>query len=252
MQCCFLPGIVHEVVRPTRYRILNLFSGNIVERDIVNMRDRADRADLLKAWNCSPYSYDARTYSDNAEAVPPHPPRAVDSSAHNGTAIKAGQMIALCQQPECTGHPWVVPPEPTPVVGRISRVRGRVATVKWASPAQGDVRESGEPRPSAVTLDANKCLGTISSATGTAPGGSWAFYTGDDPSGGALLDRVVARVKERSATGRVITAFRVRQQGLDPNFDCFCTASFIRRKWPGQAENALKSFDNQARIMDKN
>ena len=78
-------------------------------------------------------------------------------------------------------------------------MRGRVATVKWVSPARGDVRESGEPRPSAVTLDANKCLGTISSATGTAPGGSWAFYMGDDPSGGALLDRVVARFKERSA-----------------------------------------------------
>ena len=68
----------------------------------------------------------------------------------------------------------------------------------------------------------------------------------------AMLDRVVARVKERSATGRVITAFRVRQRGLDPNHDCFCTASFIRRKWPEQAENALKSFDNQARTMDEN
>ena len=114
------------------------------------------------------------------------------------------------------------------------------------------MRESGEPRPPAVTLGANKCLGTVSSATGTAPEGSWAFYTGDDPSGGALLDRVVARVKERSTTGRVITAFRVRQQGLGPNYDCFCTADFIRRKWPGQAENAPKSFDNQARIMDEN
>ena len=118
------------------------------------------------------------------------------------------------------------------------------------TPAQGDVRESGEPRPSTVTLSTNKCLGTISSATGTAPEGSWAFYKGEDPSGGALLDRVIARVKERSATGRVITAFRVRQQGLDPNYDCFCTANFIRRKWPGQAEDALKSFYNQARIMD--
>ena len=66
------------------------------------------------------------------------------------------------------------------------------------------------------------------------------------------MDRVVARVKERSATGRVITAFRVRQQGLDPNHDCFCTASSMRRKWPGQAEDAPKSFDNQARIMDEN
>ena len=83
-----------------------------------------------------------------------------------------------------------------------------------------------------------------------APEGSWAFYVGEDPSSGALLDRVVARVKERSATGRIITAFRVRQQGLDPIHDCHCTANFIRRKWPGQAENALKSFDNQARIMD--
>ena len=128
--------------------------------------------------------------------------------------------------------------------------RVREATVNWVAPAQGDVRESSEPRSSTVTLSANKCLGTISSATGTAPEGSWAFYKGEDPSGGALLDRIVARVKERSTTGRVITAFRVRQQGLDPNYDCFCTANFIRRKWPGQAENALKSFDNQARIMD--
>ena len=101
-----------------------------------------------------------------------------------------------------------------------------------------------------MTLSADKCLGTISSATGTAPEGSWAFYKGEDPDGGALLDRVVARVKERSETGRVITVFRVRQQGLDPNHDCFCTASFIRRKWPDQAEDALKSFDNQARVMD--
>ena len=69
----------------------------------LNMRDREDLAELLKAWECNPYSYDARTYSDNAEAVPPQPPRAIDTAAHNGTAIKAGQMVALCQQPECTG-----------------------------------------------------------------------------------------------------------------------------------------------------
>ena len=56
---------------------------------------------------------------------------------------------------------------------------------------------------------------------------------------------------DSGATGtRHGTRIRVRQQGLDPIHDCHCTANFIRRKWPGQAEDALKSFDNQARIMD--
>ena len=45
-----------------------------------------------------------------------------------------------------------------------------------------------------MTLSADKCLGTISSATGTAP--EFMGILAKVAQGGALLDRVVARVKE--------------------------------------------------------
>ena len=167
-----------------------------------------------------------------------------------------GARIAFFREYEGGQHPWLVPAVPRAVVGTVRAVDGDTATVRWARPAQGHcfddapehVGKWAEP-DSDVLLSAGRCLGTTDSASGTAPFGAWAHYTGPPLSEGSVIEYIVGRQLAERRDGRVLTLFQVRQLGVCADYDRWCDEAALRRAWPDQAPAALSAFERNKRPL---
>ena len=166
--------------------------------------------------------------------------------------VRVGSVVAVVCAPDLAdGHGWLVPPAPRPIVGRVVRALGQDRyTIRPVLAASGiefghsdaDIGKVGAPDVN-IRLQDHKCVGDVTRATGGGDLGAWGFYTGADPSGGRIIDRIVARDLSDSGLGRMQTMYRVRQVGVGAQFDVFCTEDDMRRYWPDGAERALEAFE---------
>ena len=88
-----------------------------------------------------------------------------------------------------------------------------------------------------------RCVGRTGSADATANAGDWAFYDGPELGGGAVLERIVAvQGATQPETGRTDTLMRVRQLGVDVQWDRHVTEHELRERWPDQAVQLADEF----------
>ena len=241
----FVPGIVLGVsdVHPNTYEVRNIASGRELTRAVHDLHDRASRSDLLRRWDCNPFSHELGDFGADAVPAGKRVPAVLDIVEKQGAAPKVGMSVAIPMEfTFARSHPHMIEPVPLVVVGRVSAWNEQSSTARltWPDNAKGEKTTASNHR-----LEPKRCLGVCRSAVGSGTIGDWAVYKGPSLKDGRLLASIVARATVRAHDGSLVSAFRCRQVGFGPDTDVWMHRDEMADKWPGDSDRFIDAYLKQ-------
>ena len=218
------------------YTVRNEDTGVELSRSIHDLHDRHSRGELLRLWNCNPFTADFADPGDGVELASAPPP-AIATRHTTRTCPRIGDTVLIGQTFANAGPA----PETAPVAvaGRVKawNARSKKATIEWHANAD-DERD----RASTVHMTPATLVGTSNTPHCSLGDGAWAFYDGPDTRDGAVLQRIVASKPRRQHDGAVVTMFRCRQAALGPAADVWRSRIDLMQEWPDTGDSALALF----------